>query len=66
MKESWMEGITGFDKIVNHEKTICGWIGGKEAEFMETLPDEEIVEACVNLISKFTGMIVPKPNHYVM
>ncbi|XP_035674163.1 spermine oxidase-like [Branchiostoma floridae] len=43
-------------------KTLMGFISGKEAEYMETLSEEEISNTFLSLLKKFTGKDdIPKP-----
>lgn len=41
--------------------TLLGWVGGRGAIEMEKLSDNEIIEDCLNLLSKFTKRAVPTP-----
>lgn len=50
-----MKGITGFDPVFNHKAVLCGWIGGREAEHMETLSEMEIGQACTKVLRLFLG-----------
>ncbi|KAJ8248443.1 hypothetical protein GJAV_G00242070 [Gymnothorax javanicus] len=34
---------------------LCGWIAGHESEYMETLPEAEVLESITKLIRRFTG-----------
>ncbi|XP_077869662.1 peroxisomal N(1)-acetyl-spermine/spermidine oxidase-like, partial [Saccoglossus kowalevskii] len=42
MKSNWFRNICGFERVLYHKTTLVGWIYGKEAEYMESLDDEEI------------------------
>lgn len=35
---------------------LCGFIAGKESEYMETLSDSEVLTAFTHIIRKLTGM----------
>ena len=57
-----MKAISGFDPVFNQKSILCGWIGGHEAEFMETLTDSQVANACVDVLKKFTGnQKIPAP-----
>ncbi|XP_027019896.2 spermine oxidase-like isoform X1 [Tachysurus fulvidraco] len=58
-KKTWYKKICGFDIVARHPTVLCGWITGKEALHMETLPDSEVRDTCVRLLSSFTGWSVP-------
>ncbi|XP_041865574.1 peroxisomal N(1)-acetyl-spermine/spermidine oxidase-like isoform X1 [Melanotaenia boesemani] len=63
--QSWTRKIPAFTVIKPSEKgshVLCGWIAGLEAEYMETLPEEEIRRSITELIYTFTGdrTITPK------
>ncbi|MPC25020.1 Peroxisomal N(1)-acetyl-spermine/spermidine oxidase [Portunus trituberculatus] len=51
----WVKGISGFDPVFNHRAVLCGWIGGREAEHMETLSEAEIGQACTRVLRLFLG-----------
>ena len=41
---------------------LLGWIAGAEAEVMETVPDEVVLDVCHQVLKKFTGNCeIPKP-----
>lgn len=57
--------MTGFDVMKpNHENVLLGWVGANGAIEMERLSDDQIVDDCVRLLSKFTNLNVPKPIGY--
>ncbi|XP_052420492.1 spermine oxidase-like [Carassius gibelio] len=59
-KKTWFKKITGFDTVARHPTALCGWITGREALYMEKLPDSEIRDNCVRLLRSFTGWSVPE------
>ncbi|KAK7006082.1 hypothetical protein SK128_022790, partial [Halocaridina rubra] len=62
VKKIWFQAITGFDPVPHQKAVLCGWIGGLEAEYMETLPEKEVGEVCVALLREFTGRNdIPNP-----
>ena len=42
--------------MYNQKAMLCGWIGGKEARYMEDLSDKEVGNTCGKLLRRFTGM----------
>ncbi|KAJ8910074.1 hypothetical protein NQ315_012851 [Exocentrus adspersus] len=60
LSEYWYKKIYSFSKIT--ETLILGWISGKEAEYMETLPNQVISDTCTSILRKFLNdPFVPKP-----
>ncbi|KAK9509174.1 hypothetical protein O3M35_006546 [Rhynocoris fuscipes] len=58
--ENWFKKIYSFSKI--SDTVLLGWISGKEAEYMETLPESEIADKCTLVLRKFLNdPFVPKP-----
>ncbi|KAI4878711.1 hypothetical protein NFI96_013481 [Prochilodus magdalenae] len=57
--KTWFKKICGFDTVARHPTVLCGWITGREALHMETLPDSEVGDTCVRLLRSFTGWSVP-------
>ncbi|KAL1432135.1 hypothetical protein MTO96_013471 [Rhipicephalus appendiculatus] len=57
----WVRGISGFDLVYENPNVLVGWIGGKAAEHMETLSDQEVLSACVHVLSTFLGREIPEP-----
>jgi hypothetical protein len=51
---SWTRDITGFDVIDGHEGVLLGWVGGKGAELVEEITEDEIGQQCTELLKKFT------------
>lgn len=62
--KNWYKKIYSFSKI--SDTLLLGWISGKEAEYMETLPSDEIAEKCTELLRKFlSDPFIPKPKKCV-
>lgn len=58
----WYKGIHGFDTLLQQPNLLCGWIAGSEAELMEDLSDEHVLDVCHELLQRFTGdKTIPKP-----
>ncbi|XP_074039194.1 spermine oxidase [Leptinotarsa decemlineata] len=60
----WYRKIYSFSKI--SETLILGWISGKEAEYMETLSNDVIIDTCTTILRKFLNdPFIPKPKKCV-
>ncbi|XP_023239948.1 spermine oxidase-like [Centruroides sculpturatus] len=60
LSKVWFRKIYSFSKI--SENIILAWISGKEAEYMETLTEEEISNALTSTLQKFLNdPYIPKP-----
>ncbi|KAI8485057.1 hypothetical protein Bbelb_371630 [Branchiostoma belcheri] len=60
--EEWYKKTYAFYIDSKAPNTLLGWITGKEAEYMETLSEEEISNTFVSLLKKFMGKEdIPKP-----
>lgn len=60
LTNSWYKKIYSFSKV--SETLLLGWVSGKEALYMETLPDEIISETCTKVLRKFLNdPFVPLP-----
>ncbi|XP_043916512.1 spermine oxidase-like [Protopterus annectens] len=54
-KKEWYKKLCGFETVSCHDNVLCGWIAGREAEYMEELSEEEVGNVCVRLLRDFTG-----------
>lgn len=62
--KNWYKKIYSFAKV--SETLLMGWISGKEAEYMETLSNEVVVETCTNILRKFLNdPFIPKPKNCI-
>ncbi|XP_066252474.1 peroxisomal N(1)-acetyl-spermine/spermidine oxidase [Euwallacea similis] len=62
--KNWFRKIYSFSKIT--ETLILGWISGKEAEYMETLDSNTVLETCTVVLRKFLNdPFIPKPKSCV-
>ncbi|KAF5269352.1 hypothetical protein FQA39_LY08744 [Lamprigera yunnana] len=60
LSETWYKKIYSFTKV--SDTLLLGWISGKEAEYMETLPNETVIEMSTNILRKFLNdPYIPKP-----
>ncbi|XP_051870659.1 peroxisomal N(1)-acetyl-spermine/spermidine oxidase-like [Pristis pectinata] len=62
----WWRRLYGLEVLHPSERyghMLLGWISGKEAEFIETLSDEEISSNITRVLRQFTGLSVPEPNN---
>uniref|UniRef100_A0A8C5H3A2 Peroxisomal N(1)-acetyl-spermine/spermidine oxidase-like n=1 Tax=Gouania willdenowi TaxID=441366 RepID=A0A8C5H3A2_GOUWI len=58
IRQSWIRKLPVFTVQPPSERSsyvLCGWIAGEEAEYMETLPEQEVRRCITALIQKFTG-----------
>ena len=55
MRKIWFQSITSFDPVPHQKAMLCGWIGGAEAEYAETLSEDVVGQTCVELLRKFLG-----------
>ncbi|CAG9860988.1 unnamed protein product [Phyllotreta striolata] len=64
ISKNWYKKIYSFTKI--SETIILGWISGKEAEYMETLSNDIIIDVCTSILRKFLNdPFIPKPKNCV-
>lgn len=64
ISESWYKKIYSFSKV--SETLLLGWLSGKEAEYMESLPSETVSAACTKILRKFLNdPFVPEPQRCV-
>lgn len=64
IKDNWFKKIYSFSKI--SERLLLGWISGKEAEYMETLSNEVVMDTCTEILRKFLNdPFIPKPKNCV-
>lgn len=64
LEKNWYRKIYSFSKV--SETLLLGWVSGKEAEYMETLPNEEISMTCTKILRQFLNdPFVPEPQKCV-
>lgn len=51
ISESWIKKIGSYEAV--SDNVLIGWISGREAEYMETLTDEEVGRKCVESLKVF-------------
>lgn len=62
--QTWFRKIYSFSKL--NETLLLGWISGKEAEYMETLPHTTVADICTDILRKFLkDPFIPKPKSCV-
>ncbi|CAL1578057.1 unnamed protein product [Knipowitschia caucasica] len=64
VQSSWIKKLFGFTVLKPSERyghVLCGWIAGHESEYMETLPEQQVVQAVTQLLRRFTGNPVLTP-----
>ena len=61
-KSQWFGSIFAFDEVLNNPNVLCAWLSGDEAERMETVSDQLVIETCTELLRKFLGKpSIPSP-----
>ncbi|VEN34333.1 unnamed protein product [Callosobruchus maculatus] len=64
ISKNWYKKIYSFSKVT--DTIILGWISGKEAEYMETLSNDVIIDTCTMILRKFLNdPFIPKPKNCV-
>jgi len=58
ISESWVKKIGCYEAI--SDNVLVGWLCGREAEYMESLSEEQVGRQCVDAIKKFTRKAWPK------
>ena len=62
----WLRDVTGFDVIPALEGVLLGWVGGKGAQLVEEMMEDEIGQHCTELLRKFThNKDIPLPCHVI-
>lgn len=64
-KYFWLESVTYFHKVEHQPRLLEGWIIGAHARYMETLPEEEVLEGLQWLFRKFLTLNMPEPKHFL-
>ncbi|TDG46653.1 hypothetical protein AWZ03_006965 [Drosophila navojoa] len=60
LSKNWYKKIYSFAKIT--DTLLLGWVSGREAEYMETLPHEVVADKCTEILRNFLqDPYVPKP-----
>lgn len=60
LSKTWFRKIYSFSKVT--ETVLLGWISGREAVYMESLPEQVIAETCTTILRKFlSDPFIPKP-----
>lgn len=64
LSNTWYKKIYSFTKI--SETLLLGWISGQEAEYMEQLPSEVVINKCTEILRRFLNdPYIPKPKSCV-
>ncbi|CAH1784526.1 unnamed protein product [Owenia fusiformis] len=64
LSSTWYKHIFSFDAI--HENVLLGWISGKAAQYMESLTDDEVIDACMKVLEQFLKKDhIPRPRKIV-
>ncbi|XP_075222911.1 spermine oxidase isoform X2 [Lycorma delicatula] len=60
LSHTWYKKIYSFSKVT--ETLLLGWVSGREADYMESLPQQQVAETCTQILRKFLNdPFVPKP-----
>uniref|UniRef100_A0A1B6G6I5 Amine oxidase domain-containing protein n=1 Tax=Cuerna arida TaxID=1464854 RepID=A0A1B6G6I5_9HEMI len=51
----WSANTTAFLPVLNHGSMLCAWFSGTSAEYVETLPEDEVVDGLMELLDKLVG-----------
>ncbi|XP_069688815.1 uncharacterized protein [Periplaneta americana] len=66
VRSSWTRDLTGFDVLLGQEGVLLGWVGGKGAELVEEVTEEEVGQHCTELLRKFTlNNEIPLPQNVI-
>uniref|UniRef100_A0A2R5LA80 Putative flavin-containing amine oxidase n=2 Tax=Ornithodoros turicata TaxID=34597 RepID=A0A2R5LA80_9ACAR len=61
----WLRGISGFDPVYGNPNALVAWIGGRASEYMETLSNETVSDACTRALRMFLSRDIPQPKAVV-
>ncbi|KAH8415718.1 hypothetical protein KR222_010754 [Zaprionus bogoriensis] len=64
-KYFWLESVFGFHTVMYQPRLVEGWIIGEHARYMETLPEEQVLEGLQWLFRKFLSFDMPPPQHFL-
>jgi hypothetical protein len=65
-RSSWLRDVTGFDIVPELEAVLLGWVGGRGAQLVEEVTEDEIGQQCTELLRTFTGnKHIPLPCHVI-
>lgn len=65
MRQNWWYKVYTFDKF--YENVLLVWLTGEEANFAETLPEDEIIDTLTNLLKKLLkNDKVPRPKSMLL
>lgn len=64
IEQNWYKKIYSFAKV--NDTLLLGWVSGREAEYMETLPSDVVSNVCTEILRKFLkDPYVPKPKQCI-
>ncbi|XP_034110936.2 spermine oxidase-like [Drosophila albomicans] len=64
-KRFWLESVGYFHIVLCQPRLLEGWIIGEHARYMETLPEEEVLEGLQWLFRKFLPFDMPQPKSFL-
>ncbi|XP_026707658.1 peroxisomal N(1)-acetyl-spermine/spermidine oxidase isoform X1 [Athene cunicularia] len=65
LEANWFKKLIGFVVLQppeQHGHVLCGFIAGKESEYMETLSDAEVLGTMTRVLRTLTGITLVTPN----
>uniref|UniRef100_A0A1B6LP45 Amine oxidase domain-containing protein n=1 Tax=Graphocephala atropunctata TaxID=36148 RepID=A0A1B6LP45_9HEMI len=51
----WSANTTAFLPVLSHDRMLCAWFSGTSAEYVETLPETEVLDGLMELLEKLVG-----------
>ncbi|GFS88301.1 spermine oxidase [Nephila pilipes] len=60
ISKTWFRKIYSFRRYT--ENILLAWVSGREAEYLETLPEEQVANTCTDILRKFLNdPYIPRP-----
>lgn len=53
--DDWARYLSGFDPVLDQPHMLLGWVGGRGAELVEGIPEEDIGKKCAEVLRIFAG-----------
>lgn len=53
--KKWLLGMVGPLVVEHRPRILCGWLSGVSARYMETLPEDQVLNQTLALFNKFLG-----------
>ena len=66
LHHDWYRSIQGLNVVAGHPTLLEGWIASDEAQIMETVPEDVVLNVCHELLQRFLGNnSIPKPTKII-